>query len=83
MPLRAGPFLASTHVVEVIGKKATWWLYGIDLSGFAIPFRQATGKMTFVIGPSGSGKPALVFAGLGVELHKRQPNTGHIQTIRQ
>ena len=58
------------------------WFYGRAKEIDELVRRIRVQNFLFVIGPSGSGKSSLVFAGLVAELHKRRPNAWHVQTMR-
>ena len=58
------------------------WFYGRAKEIDELVRRIRVQNFLFVIGPSGSGKSSLVFAGLIVELNKRQPDTWLVKTLR-
>lgn len=58
------------------------WFYGRDKEIDELVRRVRLQNFLFVIGPSGSGKSSLVFAGLVAELNKRQPDAWLVKTIR-
>ena len=57
------------------------WFYGRAKEIDELVRRIRVQNFLFVIGPSGSGKSSLVFAGLVADLNKRLPDTWLVKTL--